>query len=215
MRAGTYYRKEMLRRIGLVPPPRGTVLEVGCHDGAILHHTGGGFRVGVDIRPRPRYPIHYVQGDGCRLPFRPETFEWIFALEVIEHVQRRRDLVESAVQVLKPGGTLVLSVPHRGMKVFPAPLTGLVHRLWGHEPGFRGLSEGEIRALIPTDSVAAIHFLRWRGLSFLRGFFLLRTMWQLVQPVGRRWVRGAAERDAREQRDDRDGYLLFAIISKA
>lgn len=214
MRLGAYYRTKALDRIGLVPAAGARVLDIGCHDGTLLHHLPGGFRVGVDIRPRRRYSVHYVRADGSRLPFRGDSFDWIFALEVIEHVEMREELVASALRVLKPGGTLLISVPHRGMKIFPAPLTGLVHRLWGHGKGFKGIGEDEIRALIPADEVGSVRFFRWRGRAFLRGFFGLRAAWGLVKPLGRRWALSAVERDARKPEGGDGAYLLFAILQK-
>lgn len=214
MRLGSYYRREVLEHLGLVPPADASVLDVGCHDGAVLYRPGGGFQVGVDIEPCRTYPIRYVQGDGRRLPFRRGSFERIYVLEVIEHLCEREEIVASALRCLRPGGTLILSVPHRGMKVFPEWLTGPLHRLWGHGPGFRGIGEEEVRALIPRDEVEQVSLFLWRGRAFTRGFVFLRLAWGLLRPVGRRWARKAAERDARSRGNGEGAYLLFAIIRK-
>ncbi|MCZ6602195.1 MAG: methyltransferase domain-containing protein [Planctomycetota bacterium] len=215
MRLGSFYRTETLGRLGFTPPPRSSVLDVGCHDGVVAYRSGGGLRVGVDIQPQRRYPIHYVRGDGTRLPFRSNSFDWVFALEVIEHVRRREELIASALRVLRPGGTLLISVPHLGMRVFPAFLTGWLHVRWGHDAGFRGIGEDEIRRMIPPGRVSDVRFLHWRGLAFLRGYFFLRLAWRVVPTIGRRWAHRVAERDARGSHRNDKGYTLYAIIRKS
>jgi SAM-dependent methyltransferase len=46
-----------------------------------------------------------------RLPFDDTSFDWVFALEVIEHLANPRKFVGESFRVLKPGGHLFLTTP--------------------------------------------------------------------------------------------------------
>jgi SAM-dependent methyltransferase len=215
MRLGSFYRSEFMDRLGLLSGAGESVLDVGCHDGMMLHRIGAGLRVGVDVAPIPAYPVHYVRADGTRLPFRPESFDRIYALEVIEHIRARREVVASALRCLRPGGTFILSVPHRGMQVFPGFLTPRLHERWGHDKGFRGLTEDDVRALLPAEGLGDVHFLHWRGRAFLRAYLGLRLAWRLWRGMGERWAARCVLSDLRGSRRFDRGYMLFAIIRKA
>jgi SAM-dependent methyltransferase len=215
VRLGSFYRSEFMDRLGLLPVRHDRVLDVGCHDGMMLHRMVKGIRVGVDIRPVPIHPVRYVRADGARLPFLPESFDRIYALEVIEHVRARREVVAAALRCLRPGGTFILSVPHRGMQVFPGFLTPWLHERWGHGKGFRGLTEDDVRAILPAEKVADVRFFHWRGRAFLRGYLGLRLAWRLCRGMGRRWAHRCVLSDLRGSRRFDSGYMLFAIIRKA
>jgi SAM-dependent methyltransferase len=215
VRLGSFYRSEFMDRLGLWPAAGERVLDVGCHDGMMLHRMGEGIRVGVDIDPVPAYPVHYVQADGARLPFPTGSFDRIYALEVIEHVRARREVVASALRCLRSGGTFILSVPHRGMQVFPGFITPWLHERWGHGKGFRGMTAGDIRAILPAEEVSEVRFLHWRGGAYLRGYLGLNLAWRLWRDTGRRWARRCAAADLRGSRRFHRGYMLFAIIRRA
>lgn len=46
------------------------------------------------------------------LPFPDETFDMIYAIEVVEHTKRPYDFFEQAYEKLKPGGRILFSVPN-------------------------------------------------------------------------------------------------------
>ena len=72
---------------------------------------------GIDLAPealsfsRERGQERLVQGDLTALPFATATFDLITALEVVEHVESDETALAELCRVLKPGGTLLLSVP--------------------------------------------------------------------------------------------------------
>jgi SAM-dependent methyltransferase len=51
------------------------------------------------------------QGDALALPFADGEFDRIVAAEVLEHIWRDVDAIKELVRVLRPGGTLAVSVP--------------------------------------------------------------------------------------------------------
>ncbi|GAA5061855.1 class I SAM-dependent methyltransferase [Nocardia callitridis] len=52
-----------------------------------------------------------VCGDALALPFPDHDFDVVIASEILEHVPRDTDAIAELVRVLKPGGTLVVTVP--------------------------------------------------------------------------------------------------------
>ncbi len=86
----------------------GTVLDVGCGSAdiaAALPPTC--FYVGVDPLPLPRTggPV-MVRGVGERLPFRTAAFDFVMALETLDHCQSPESMLAEILRVLKSTGTL-------------------------------------------------------------------------------------------------------------
>lgn len=55
----------------------------------------------------------YVVADGTRLPFRDGVFSHTVCSEVIEHVEDDQAALNELARVMRPGGLLCLTVPHR------------------------------------------------------------------------------------------------------
>ena len=57
---------------------------------------------------------HYgVVGDSLKLPFVKNVFDVIIASEIIEHIVDPRLFVDGLLQILKPGGMLIISTPYK------------------------------------------------------------------------------------------------------
>ena len=105
-------------RAHLVPPAcrEGAVLlDLACGGGVLAPHVAAlGYRhVGLDLsEPALRlargHGVIALRGDVLHLPFAGEVADVVVAGEVLEHVSEPLRLVEEAVRVLRPGGTLVL-----------------------------------------------------------------------------------------------------------
>jgi SAM-dependent methyltransferase len=55
-----------------------------------------------------------VQGDALRLPFADGTFDRVIASEVLEHIPDDQAAMAELVRVLRPGGTMAVTVPRCG-----------------------------------------------------------------------------------------------------
>jgi len=65
------------------------------------------------------YPwLEFLVCAGENLPFKTEAFDTLTVCEVIEHVKSERALLKEAHRILKKGGTLILTTPHKGLFSF-------------------------------------------------------------------------------------------------
>ncbi|MBY0231066.1 MAG: methyltransferase domain-containing protein [Gemmataceae bacterium] len=101
------------------------VLDVGCGIGGTLASINERFRgmdlVGVNIDPRQLERaartvrpangnrIAWVEADACALPFGPQSFDAVLAVECVFHFPSRAAFLAGAGKVLRPGGRLALS----------------------------------------------------------------------------------------------------------
>ena len=99
----------------------GKILEVGCQGGYLLHkfeRLGAAKAIGVepgDVKP-------YVDEDGNPSDIRrgffshdivgEDSFELIFSLHVLEHIEYPNEFLSTAYSLLKVGGKLLLAVPN-------------------------------------------------------------------------------------------------------
>lgn len=124
---------------GLNLKKRSSLLEVGCGDGYYLyllsHLVKGVSLVGLDSNPvalqsaRKVLPkkIKLIWGNAERkLPFKDRSFDNIILSEVLEHLDDEEKCLKEIYRVLKPGGTLMISVPHRHYPFFWDPVSWIL-----------------------------------------------------------------------------------------
>jgi SAM-dependent methyltransferase len=83
-------------------------LDVGAGTDAYRHLFPN--RKTLDIEQRPGVQIDYI-ADAHHLPFEDGTFGCVVCIAVLEHVHVPQQVVDEMHRVLKPGGTLLVSVP--------------------------------------------------------------------------------------------------------
>jgi len=59
----------------------------------------------------PGVEFHLADLSQAQLPFEGGTFDWVFALEVVEHLANPRHFIAEVARVLKPSGQLLLTTP--------------------------------------------------------------------------------------------------------
>jgi len=55
--------------------------------------------------------VYYVCSDCYNMPFTNESFTYIVASEILEHLDHPEKLISEVYRLLKPGGTLAFTVP--------------------------------------------------------------------------------------------------------
>jgi SAM-dependent methyltransferase len=142
------------------------LLDVGCNSGQLLswvRERKTALRLaGVEVNrvavehAHAHIPEAEVHACGAEsLPFGDGEFDWVTCIEVLEHVppELRSQVIREIHRVLKPGGALVLQVPHAGAFAWldPNNLRYRMPRLYqkfirsgGRDRGMRDRAEGVI-----------------------------------------------------------------------
>ncbi len=110
-------RERVLHHVGEVPP--GRALEIGCGAGALLHDLAErGFRCEAlesSARAREIASAVFRGRDDVRLHETPqpweEAFDLVLAFEVLEHIEDDARALREWVSWMRPGATLIMSVP--------------------------------------------------------------------------------------------------------
>jgi ubiquinone/menaquinone biosynthesis C-methylase UbiE len=91
------------------------ILDLGTKDGSELEDCPGTV-IGIDIDDS-QYPTdtdtELILGDGRRLPFDPNTFDYVYCSVVLEHVNGSKLLISEAARVLRPNGMAYFGFPNR------------------------------------------------------------------------------------------------------
>lgn len=130
-----YFAKEPLRptdryleypyAISHLPNKPSLILDVGCSGSMFpLIMKAMGHKVcGIDIRPYPIEDLIFTQEDICHTHFKDNSFNAVTAISTIEHIglngrygtsNESSDFkaIEEIHRILKPGGTLIMTVPY-------------------------------------------------------------------------------------------------------
>jgi len=143
------------------------VLEVGCGTGSDLLQfaKNGSDAWGIDITPAH---IRLAQervgrlgrvcfGDASRIPFEDGSFDFVYSMGVLHHIDRVEEVVKEILRVLRPGGTF---------KVF-------VYNRWSHVPLLLFLRHGWRWKLWIENSRAPVHI----------DFYTKRKLRRLFSPI--------------------------------
>jgi 2-polyprenyl-3-methyl-5-hydroxy-6-metoxy-1,4-benzoquinol methylase len=124
-----YWHKRRFEEVSkLIEPVKGKVLDIGSADGVftkvILGKTKAKGVIGIDVLKHSidwanthwrGTKMKFMLGDAHKLEFPADTFDAVFALEVLEHVFKPREVLKGVKRVLKKGGYAIFLVPTDSM----------------------------------------------------------------------------------------------------
>lgn len=152
--SGYSFRIRKQRVLELFDQAGGSVLDVGCGPGVMVDDLVQGAQCefwGVDLSPRmihranQRYAdwprVHFSVGSVENLDFPPESFDAVLSMGVLEYLPDAAPAISEMYRVLKPGGTLIVTLPNA-----QSPFRIWQRLVW--QPILRGLSP--IRKWLPV-----------------------------------------------------------------
>lgn len=93
------------------------ILDVGCGWGEFAEAFGVKIDMGVDLAPRDLYAAakgkmykNLALADARSLPFADNSYSSIFSISTFEHITETPSLLKEMFRVLKPGGTLAITM---------------------------------------------------------------------------------------------------------
>lgn len=110
--------KELTALIG--PSAGKRCLDIGSDNGVIsymLRERGGSWK-SADLDPLAVESIRDLVGsevyqiDGGRTPFRDDEFDGVVIVDFLEHIPDDKGFVRELARILKPGGFVIVNVPH-------------------------------------------------------------------------------------------------------
>jgi SAM-dependent methyltransferase len=197
---------ELVGRVVLAPGDR--LLEIGCGEGANLHHLrhAGAVCFGIDFSAakadfaRRATAAHTVTADGARLPFRDGGFDVVLIRDVLHHVPEPAAVLAEARRVLRPGGRLWLVEPN-----VRSPLIWLQVALIPAERGVLRSTVERLRALVESAGLRVLDQISAHPLPLERGLLhpslgaaslarsrLVERALDLVDAAAHRWLPRAA-----------------------
>ena len=204
-RLGSYYRSLVAGYLG-IKPTGDLVLEVGAADGQLLRRLGAPRSVALDPTPEGVGVVPFVRGDGTAAPFGSQVFDVVFAFDVLEHLSDDATMMRELARILKPGGTLWISVPSRNYTAVPPFLTGFLHRRWGHvRPGY---GPQDLLDLMPSDAI--VTELQWNEPAYRLLYLPLKGI-SLVAPGAARGLLALTARVDSVLRTGHRGHYFFRV----
>lgn len=183
-KAGYYYQNQKMWLTEIIPKGA-TVCEIGCGTGDILASLEPRGGLGLDIsggmvalagkkHPRLRFDVVDITKSAW-----PETFEYVVAVDVAEHVGDLDASFMNMARMLEPTGLLVITTANP----LWAPILHLAERLHLKMP------EGEHEWRSANEMLAAAHRAGLEVVSFDRSFLVPKRIIGLHRLNSARWAR--------------------------
>ena len=175
---GTYHRNLLLKK--LFDLHGDNALEIGCHDGFLLHNIPAKKKIGIDIEIIKKYPkIKYIEADFLDYDFKKKIFDIILAIEVLEHIKYPDKFLKKLNNISSKNGKTLLSTPSKNVRIFPYVFQSYIDRRWGHYYR-RGFSFDELKDLLDKNITNKNYKIIQWNCPFWRIFYLpLRFLWKI------------------------------------
>lgn len=168
--------KQIVNELDKYMPNKGSLLEIGSAMGATLNefHQAGWDTVGLEPeewtcnQARKKYGLNYINAKFQDADLEKESFDVVIMLHVIEHLPDPFEGLQYILDLLKPGGILVLETPRydtitfkilkgRERSVIPGHLhyyTQKTLRMQTEKAGFKELKQESVGRTVTLDRLS-------------------------------------------------------------
>ncbi len=171
----------------LFPDKKLRFLDFGCGKGVItekIHALHPAYTIsGVDIsskalnvaKKRIKNGEFRLIDESQHIPYPDNTFDIVLASDVLEHIYDTKTAFRELARVLKPGGTLIITVPYNGkLKMLIAVLIGFEFYFDPSSPHIRHYSPKTLSRCVTNTGLSVVRIGYYGRLYPLsRGMFLL------------------------------------------
>jgi SAM-dependent methyltransferase len=134
------------------------VIDIGCRQGVVSYFIRelGGRWVHTDMEISDILKAKLILKKNIirteiKLPFKPESADIVFCLDMLEHVDDDKDLLKEINSIIKKGGTLIISTPISGKFFILNKIKsffGLKPEIYGHKR--EGYSLSNLMKIVKT-----------------------------------------------------------------
>ncbi len=164
------YKWPVVKKL-LPPNSHLKLLDFGCGTGYVLKEVikvRPDYRVhGVDISSKAltvakrRIPrgVFRIVSNNQRIPFPNNSFDIILALDVLEHIYDTKTAFTELSRVLKPNGTLIVTVPYNGkLKLIAAVLLAFDWYFSPYSPHIRFFNKSTLQLCLTDAKLTPLRF---------------------------------------------------------
>lgn len=162
-------------------------------------------------------PLKLVRADIRDVPFAGDSFDVVYTMGTIEHIDEYSQAVREVHRVLKPGGTAIIGVPNK-WDIFLRPLLVAALEAVGKYPYApeKSFSARELRDVVEG---AGLRVRQRTGILTIPGVLRMADLYFHTRRVPLTWLTGAASRpfgyaETRWEWPGYFGYLLTMIAEK-
>jgi len=176
------YREQIFKKLNFKINPAIIILDIGCGDGrdSVYFAERGAAVIGLDQlesgmwkKFSQKFPrLSFQKGDGEKLPFPKESFDLVYAKDVVHHTPHPEKFMKEALRVVKKGGQLVSIEANRYNPLFYFHMTLLL----GHEHFTRSYFKKIILNTAPSNKVK-FHYFEAHVFPFPK--FLRNTLYRI------------------------------------
>jgi len=120
MGCGTSFNFKLLQKFA-----HGKILDLGCGKGQAISKFRNCQKFGIDISKnsiqiaKQEYTkINFQVSSVYKLPFKDNFFDFVYSLDVIEHLEHPEKMLIETKRILKPNGIFIIQTPNYPIKRF-------------------------------------------------------------------------------------------------